>query len=152
MVYCISDVHGQRAALEQLLSHINLKLDDRLYLLGDYVDRGPDSIGTLLLIGELLGQPNVTILQGNHDAMFYRTLYDIKYSKHTYFPWERLYSGVWKSNGGDETLRQYNKLTRTERDKIYSILSKLTEAVQKSRLHKAIRRFVCVTLFPKLLY
>jgi serine/threonine protein phosphatase 1 len=81
LAYCISDIHGQRTVLELLLKHINLKADDQLYLLGDYVDRGPDSIGTLLLVTDLLNQPNVTVLLGNHDQMFYRTLYDKKYHK-----------------------------------------------------------------------
>jgi serine/threonine protein phosphatase 1 len=108
-----------------MLKHIKFKADDRLCLLGDYIDRGPDSIGTLMLVAELLNQPNVTALLGNHDQMFYRTLYDKKYHKATYFPWDSLCSKVWLNNHGSKTLQQYNKLNRTERDKIYSLLSKI---------------------------
>jgi hypothetical protein len=78
-----------------------------------------------MLIADLLNQLNVTALLGNHDYMFYRTLYDRKYRKISYFPWDSQVSEVWLNNHGSKTLQQYNKLNRSERDKIYSLLSKI---------------------------
>ena len=43
----IGDVHGCLTALETLLGVVRLKSDDHLIMLGDYVDRGPDTRGVL---------------------------------------------------------------------------------------------------------
>lgn len=62
--FIIGDIHGHRQTLEQLLS--TSKFDyakDRLFSVGDLVDRGPDSLGCLELIGESWFYP----VLGNHD-------------------------------------------------------------------------------------
>ncbi len=43
----IADSHGGSRTFDVLLNQINLCHADRLYLPGDYVDRGPDSKGVL---------------------------------------------------------------------------------------------------------
>jgi serine/threonine protein phosphatase 1 len=45
--YAIGDIHGGAITFWVLLDRLNLRLDDQLYLLGDYIDRGPDSMGVL---------------------------------------------------------------------------------------------------------
>ena len=42
-VWAIGDVHGFSLSLERLLDECDLTLDDRVVLLGDLIDRGPDS-------------------------------------------------------------------------------------------------------------
>ncbi len=42
--YVIPDIHGCLLTFKALLKNIKLKKDDRLFLLGDYIDRGPDSL------------------------------------------------------------------------------------------------------------
>ena len=51
--YAIGDIHGGSKTFRALLDTLNLKHNDRLYLLGDYVDRGNDSKGVLDLILQL---------------------------------------------------------------------------------------------------
>ena len=52
--YIIGDVQGFREKFVKLLSHINFDSDiDRLFLAGDLVNRGPDSLGTLKKIMSL---------------------------------------------------------------------------------------------------
>ena len=70
--YCISDIHGNLKALCALLKQIDFQYDgtDSLYLLGDYVDWGPDSLETLAFVMRLSKLPFVTCLMGNHDLMF----------------------------------------------------------------------------------
>lgn len=72
-IYAIGDIHGQRAALEQVLTLIEADggTDARIVFLGDYTDRGPDSKGVLDILseGKSAGR-NWVFLKGNHDRMF----------------------------------------------------------------------------------
>ena len=50
----VGDIHGCMLELKSLLSAVKLStLSDRLILLGDIIDRGPDSCGTYLYAREL---------------------------------------------------------------------------------------------------
>lgn len=63
----VSDVHGYGNLLEALLDHIKYNpAADRLYLLGDYVNKGPDSGGTLELVADLCASGAIA-LQGNNE-------------------------------------------------------------------------------------
>lgn len=64
----ISDIHGCVAELNRLLEVLDYRPDeDKLLLLGDYVDRGPDSKGTVERVMELVRRYNAVALRGNHD-------------------------------------------------------------------------------------
>ncbi|WP_333571447.1 metallophosphoesterase family protein [Sphingomonas sp.] len=74
--YAIGDVHGRRDLLEDLLTRIDAERAtdprpcDHLILLGDLIDRGPESRGVLdLLLARQAIDPRLTILGGNHEAM-----------------------------------------------------------------------------------
>lgn len=69
--YAISDIHGCFRSLKALvLEQLQLKKTDELYLLGDYVNKGPDSKGVLDFIIHLQKQQyQVHCLRGNHDQM-----------------------------------------------------------------------------------
>lgn len=76
--FAISDIHGCRKSFLALLDKIALSKADTLYLLGDYVDRGPDSKGVLDAIFDLLKDGyTVRCLRGNHEAILLRSLYDL---------------------------------------------------------------------------
>ena len=64
MIYVMSDLHGCYEKYSKMLSLINLKETDTLYILGDIVDRGEGGIKILL---DLMGRKNVIALRGNHD-------------------------------------------------------------------------------------
>ncbi|MDQ0169354.1 metallophosphoesterase [Paenibacillus tundrae] len=63
----VSDVHGYGHLLKQLLNAAGYRPDqDQLILLGDYVNKGPDSWGTLQLVYQLTLNGAVA-LQGNNE-------------------------------------------------------------------------------------
>lgn len=66
----ISDVHGNGHLLSRLLKKCQYEAGkDTLILLGDLIEKGKDSLGTLHLVMELAKQPNVEVIMGNCDAI-----------------------------------------------------------------------------------
>lgn len=66
MIYLVGDLQGCCKPLERLLQTIDFSPSrDQLYVLGDLVNRGPDSLGVLQRLRSLEGA--ATCLLGNHD-------------------------------------------------------------------------------------
>ncbi|MDF9827880.1 serine/threonine protein phosphatase 1 [Ereboglobus sp. PH5-10] len=62
-IIAIGDIHGCHQEFSDLLALLNLAKDDRLILLGDLVNRGPDSCKVI----DLARQHHATALLGNHE-------------------------------------------------------------------------------------
>lgn len=76
-VYAIGDVHGRVDLLDALLVRIQADVEQqtavktRLILLGDLIDRGPDSAAVVERVRQLAqGNDNVSVLLGNHEEVF----------------------------------------------------------------------------------
>jgi serine/threonine protein phosphatase 1 len=99
LTYVIADIHGRYDLLSEALAEITLRSRDEaaaIVMLGDYVDKGPDSKGVidLLLAGVDAGW-NLVTLKGNHDALMVEALHDP--SK----------MAAWMGKGGDAALASY---------------------------------------------
>lgn len=93
----IGDIHGCSAALRTLVTAIELQADDTLVLLGDYVDRGPDTKGAIDFILALRSQCRLVTLTGNHELMMLGARED----EHD--------NTFWRQFGGVETLESYGE-------------------------------------------
>ena len=91
----IGDIHGCCRAFRQLLELIEPQPEDTLVILGDFIDRGPDTKGVIEILLELQGRCHVIALLGNHESMFLDVLTG------------RLSLFAWGSVGGVQMLDSY---------------------------------------------
>lgn len=100
-VYAVGDIHGRLDLFERLIDEI--ERDDAarapahttMILLGDLVDRGPDSAGVIARARAWQAQRDVRILAGNHEQMFSESFSDVETLRH------------WLKHGGRETVLSY---------------------------------------------
>lgn len=87
-VYAVGDVHGRLDLFDALIAAI--EADDAaraaaqttIVLLGDLIDRGPDSAGVIASARALEARRRVRILCGNHEEMFLRCFEDLEVFRH----------------------------------------------------------------------
>ena len=70
-VWVVGDIHGHLRTLRALIHRLRLDEEDRVVLLGDMIDRGPDSAGVLSYIRE---HPQIVAIKGNHEQMAIQSL------------------------------------------------------------------------------
>lgn len=76
-VYFVGDIQGCYSELDTLLSKIAFSTShDQLYVAGDLVARGPDSLATLRLIKSL--KSNAKVVLGNHDLHLLAVFHGLK--------------------------------------------------------------------------
>ena len=63
-----SDIHGQLGHLKGALETANFSKDDILFIIGDMIEKGPNSLGVLRYVMELCETHTVYPLIGNVDA------------------------------------------------------------------------------------
>lgn len=111
-VYVIGDVHGHALTLRRLLRECGLIDADggwtggaaRLWLLGDYVDRGPDGVGVIDLIRRMQSESTaaggaVQPLLGNHEALILAARrFGSRFTESGVS-----FRGAWKMNGGRDS-------------------------------------------------
>jgi serine/threonine protein phosphatase 1 len=103
--YVIGDIHGCLKTFRYMVEEIiRLETSDTLFLLGDYVDRGPDSRGVIDFIISLKEEGyRVITLMGNHEDMLLNAMEGgVNFDQ-------------WMRNGGPFTLISFgmNKVIET---------------------------------------
>ena len=71
MIYCMSDIHGEKDRFDKMLDLIHFSDSDTLYIIGDVIDRGPSGIEILKFI---MDHPNIILIMGNHEDICLKTL------------------------------------------------------------------------------
>jgi serine/threonine protein phosphatase 1 len=115
MIYVMSDIHGQYKTFLKMLKKINFSQNDELYILGDVIDRGPESVKILEYI---LDKENIHFILGNHEDMFIESYY-CDFS--TYMPCTRM----WFMNGG---LATFPDIKDMEKEKLSKIIKYLEDS------------------------
>jgi len=98
------DIHGGFKALAQLFDKIDVKKEDHLIFLGDYVDGWSESFETMAFLLKLSKLQPCIILKGNHD--YYLEIYLDDKENHPH----------WLKHGGQSTYDQYKLLDEKTRD------------------------------------
>lgn len=97
-ILAIGDIHGCDIALENLLLSFKPQSDDIVVLLGDVINRGPNSRRAIEQLLELRSVCELVYVMGNHEEMF---LNAVKKGKQKEF---------WWRNGGAEMAASYGGL------------------------------------------
>ncbi len=102
MARCLAmgDIHGCDIALELLLKQLKLAADDTLVVLGDVVDRGPNSRRVVEQLLETATQCRLIFVMGNHEEMLLDSLAG--------GDWAR----TWQAYGGRQTVVSYGSIER----------------------------------------
>lgn len=104
--YAIGDIHGRLDLYEAMIAAIEDEIarapgfDCRIVLLGDLVDRGPDSAGVVERTRRWQQTRKVRVLAGNHEEMFLAAFQKPEALRH------------FIKHGGFETLLSYGFTTR----------------------------------------
>ena len=72
MTYFVSDIHGQYELFMKLISKIKFSSADEMYVLGDIIDKGHDSIK---LLKYMMASLNIHCILGNHEHMLLSEYY-----------------------------------------------------------------------------
>ena len=119
-ILAISDIHGDIEKFDRLLETINYdSKQDQLLLLGDYVDRGPQSRQVLDKVIELTAKGAIALM-GNHDKMMIDAFDQ---------PEDPLHLKRWYYNGGIKTLQNYGYEMEKDDAKYWYTTEEMPEAL-----------------------
>lgn len=99
-IFVISDLHGQFVLLQLLLQKIGFNENDELYILGDIMDRGPNSIDIYYFVKEM---DNIHMIKGNHEIMMRNSMASALKFNDLDSPRSNPFR-LWKQNGGLKTV------------------------------------------------
>ena len=136
MIYCISDIHGCYDEFVDILKKISFNSEDTLYILGDVIDRGKDSIKTLKYV---MQTKNIHMLMGNHEYMMIESLKERKRKVIDFFSDDSM--EMWIYNGGDKTLNEFEKCLKAQQKEILEYIKGLP---YHFKLHVNDKNFILV--------
>lgn len=121
MRYIISDIHGHYREYIELLKKINFSQEDRLYILGDVVDRGPQPIEVLQ---DIMKRDNITYIIGNHDYDFKCYIDKLGFNLCNFTNEADKFEFIsWSRDGGIPTIDGFLDLSCEEKNNIYNYIN-----------------------------
>lgn len=127
LIYVMSDIHGMYDKYIEMLKMINFN-DDILYVLGDVVDRGYDS---MKILKDMMSRFNIYPIIGNHELMAIECL-DLLSREIT----DELLNDLdevrimklsdWINNGAYQTIREFKTLSQDEQNDVIEYLMEFT--------------------------
>lgn len=127
-IYCISDIHGDYEKYIKMLEFINFSDKDVLYVIGDVIDRGNQSIR---ILQDMMLRDNVIPIIGNHEYMAISCLKflmnDITEDNIKNIA-DDIIQGLleWQNVGGQTTMDEFHKLEREEQQDIIDYLEEFS--------------------------
>ncbi len=112
----MSDIHGEYDRYETMLKKIKLADSDKLYILGDVVDRGRYGVKILC---DIRSRANVVLLRGNHEQMLIDAYVGTVQDR-----------DIWLRNGGTETYDDMQNLPPETRKDLLAWLIKSPDFLQ----------------------
>ena len=130
-IFAIGDIHGCYDRLKTLMDKIPIDLSrDTLVFIGDYIDRGPNSVEVVEYLMKLKKRvPEVIFLKGNHEDMLDKFITGA--DRFTYL-----------LNGGQQTLDSY--LTKPVQSDFYPIPPDHMDFFKSLRLFYETEEFIFV--------
>lgn len=110
MQYVISDIHGDFFHFCKMLEKINFSSCDRLYILGDVLDKGGQNLKTLDFIRK---NPGMQMIKGNHEYLCERYLKGV------------ITGNLWDRCGGSQTRREVDSLSEEKKEELRDYLTHL---------------------------
>ena len=110
MNYVCADIHGRWDKYQAMLEDLNLGEDDKLYILGDVIDRGEDGIR---ILQDIMKRGNIFLFIGNHELFLY---YCIQCD-------DEEWTESWMRNGGRPTAQRFLELDDGEQDAILRLIA-----------------------------
>ena len=123
MTFVVSNLYGRLDKFEKLINKINLKDSDNLYILGNIVDFGEQSIE---LVNDISTRYNVYSVLGEHDYKAYLLLSEFDRilreggAPSVSFSKEMI---AWAQNGGQATLEAFQKADSDSKEGFLDYLS-----------------------------
>lgn len=127
MTYIMSDLHGMYNTYLAMLQKIHFQDTDKLYILGDILDRGPNPIKIIL---DILKRSNVEVIAGNHCVMACECL-PFLLQEITTDTLQKLDDEMieklinWQRNGAVTTTDEFHRQDQETRRKIVDFISNL---------------------------
>jgi len=109
----IGDIHGGLKAIHQVFERAQVKKEDTLIFLGDYVDGWSESAGVVEYMMELNAKQPCVFIKGNHDVWCEEWLRSGKTNP------------VWVMHGGKETIDSYQGKEEAYKSKHLEFLERM---------------------------
>ena len=126
MIYAVSDLHGSFDKFKRLLKEINFKDNDVMYVLGDIVDYGEESIE---LLCDLSMRYNVIPIVGDHDYKALRLLGELDKmlrGEASRDPEVLAELAAWIQDGGQKTMEAFKELDEDMKEGVLEYLEDMS--------------------------